>query len=46
MRRLADPGDRKGSDLVAYRIGNLIAAVLMAAVVALPVAWWLAQVLR
>lgn len=46
MRWIADPGDRKGADLTAYRIGNLIALVLCAVVVAVPVAWLLAQVLR
>lgn len=46
MTWLSDPGDRKGADLVAYRIGNFLALLIVCAVVAVPLAWWLVQVLR
>lgn len=46
MGWLSDPGDRKGADLVAYRIGNAIALLIVCAPVAALLAWWLVQVLR
>jgi hypothetical protein len=46
MEWLTDAGDRKGSDLAAFRVGNFIALVICAAVVAAPVTWFLLQVLR
>lgn len=46
MGWLTDPGDRKGSDLVAFRVGNFLALLIVCALVAVPLMWWLAQVLR
>lgn len=46
MNWLTDPGSRRGSDLWAFRVGNFLALALVCAIVAVPVAWWLVQVLR
>lgn len=46
MEWLTDPGDRKGLDRVVYRAGNVMALLVVAAVVAAPVALLLVLLTR